>query len=673
MEQQYQVIFQPAGRRGFVPSGTSILDAARRMGVEIEAICGEKRTCGKCKVKVQEGFFERYGIESRIDNTSPFHAVEANFINRDQCNMCRLSCYAEIFGDLVVFVPEESRGGKQVIRKSAKQINIAIDPAVRKYAVQLTPPTLHDTQGDFERLAEEVLRAYGLGSLTIDFQVLRTLPRVLREGNWRATVSVWMNREIILVEPGIVETGYGLAVDIGTTTVVGFLCDLRTGNVVGTASMMNPQVTYGEDVLSRLTYAMTNADGLDKLHRAIIEGLNQIVASVCEEARVRPDEIYEAVLVGNTAMHHLFLGIYPNELGLSPYPPASHKGTNVKPRDLGLNILPSGNVYVLPIEAGFVGADNVAVLIAEEPYTQDENWLIIDIGTNGELILGSREKLLSCSCATGPAFEGASIKFGMRAAPGAIEKVKIDPKTHEVWWKAIGDKTWHRTPHAPGEARGICGSGIIDAVAEMYRAGVIQKSGAFNRTLTTPRLRPGVNGKLEFVLAWADETVIGQDIVVTGHDVRQIQLAKAAMYSGAKLMMQRLGIAKPDKVILAGAFGSYIDKTKAMILGMYPDCEMENVYAVGNAAGDGARMALLNRVKREEAERMAREVEYVELSAQPEFEQEFTRAMHLPHMAEEFPLLHQYLRGERPASAPRPARRAESHPAPAMAVGGGNE
>lgn len=671
MDQNYQVIFQPAGRRGLVPAGKTILDAARQLGVEIESICGEKRTCGKCKVKVQEGFFERYGIESKFDNTSPFHQVEANFINRDDCNMCRLSCYAEIFGDLVVFVPEESRGGKQVIRKSAKQINIVIDPPVRKYAVQLTPPTLHDTQGDFERLAEEMLSAYGLRNVAIDFQVLRTLPRVLREGNWQATVSVWMNKEIILVEPGFVEAGYGLAVDIGTTTVVGFLCDLRTGNVVATASMMNPQVTYGEDVLSRLTYAMSNDDGLDKLHRSIVEGLNQIIASVCDEARIRPDQIYEAVLVGNTAMHHLFLGIYPNELGLSPYPPASHKGTNVKPRELGLNILPSGNVYVLPIEAGFVGADNVAVLIAEEPYTQDENWLIIDIGTNGELILGNREKLLSCSCATGPAFEGASIKFGMRAAPGAIEKVKIDPKTYEVWWKAIGEKTWHRTPHAPAEARGICGSGIIDAVAEMARTGVILKSGAFNRTLNTPRLRAAANGKLEFVLAWAEETIIGQDITVTGHDVRQIQLAKGAMYTGAKLMMQRLGITKPDKVILAGAFGSYIDKTKAMILGMIPDCEMENVYAVGNAAGDGARMALLNRGKREEAERMAREVEYVELSAHEDFEQEFTRSMHLPHMTDAFPLLEAYLNGDhRKKPAARPAQPTGVQAAPAMAGGG---
>jgi uncharacterized 2Fe-2S/4Fe-4S cluster protein (DUF4445 family) len=666
MTQQFQVIFQPSGRRGLIPAGTTILDASRQLGVEVEAICGEKRTCGKCKVKVQEGFFERYGIESKIDHTSPFHSVEAKFIDRDQCNMCRLSCYAEIFGDLVVFVPEESRGGKQVIRKSAKQINIAVDPAVRKYAVQLTPPSLHDTQGDVQRLCDELRAAYGLVDLAIDFEVLRTVPSVLREGRWQVTVSVWMNKEIILVEPGFVETGYGLAVDVGTTTVVGFLCDLRTGNVVGTASMMNPQVTYGEDVLSRLTYAMTQTDGLAKLHHSIIEGLNQIIASVCEEARIRPDQIYEAVLVGNTVMHHLFLGIYPNELGLSPYPPATHHGINVKARRLGLNLLPSGNVYALPIEAGFVGADNVAVLIAEEPYRQEENWLIIDIGTNGELILGNRHKLASCSCATGPAFEGASIKFGMRAAPGAIEKVKIDPKTKEVTWKAIGDKVWHRTPHAPGQARGICGSGIIDAVAEMYRAGVIQKTGAFNRSLTTPRLRPNASGKLEFVLAWAEETVIGQDITVTGHDVRQIQLAKAAMYAGAKLMMRHLGLQKPDKVILAGAFGSYIDKVKAMILGMYPDCELENVYAVGNAAGDGARMALLSRAKREEAEQMSRQVEYIELSAQPEFEQEFTRAMHLPHMVDEFPLLQQYLDG---GERHRPAPRAATQPVVALALG----
>ncbi len=639
----FQVIFQPSGRRGKIEAGRTILDAARELGVDIEAICGEKRTCGKCRVKVQEGFFGQYGIESRLEHTSPPHPLEAKFIDRAHNPTDRLSCYAEISGDLVVFVPEESRAHNQVIRKSAREVNVTIDPAMRKVSVELTPPTLDNPRGDFERLAEELARTYGIDDVTIDVQVLRTLPRVLRAGDWRATVTLWQNREIVLVEPGFVESCYGLAVDIGTTTVAGFLCDLRTGRIAGTASMMNPQVTYGEDVLSRLTYAVTNPDGFEQLHRSIIDGLNGIIAKVAEEAGIAPDEILEAVFVANTVMHHILLGIRPDALGLAPYPPASHQSINLKGRDSGLAILPSGNVHVLPIEAGFVGADSVAVLIAEEPYKQDELTLIIDIGTNGELILGNRERLLSCSCATGPAFEGASIKFGMRAAPGAIEKVQIDPATHEVAWKAVGDRKWHREPHAEGAARGICGSGIIDAVAEMVRAGIVQRSGAFNKGLSTERLRHDANGKREFVLAWADETVIGKDISVTIHDIRSIQLAKGAMYSGAKLMLKRLGRERPDKVVLAGAFGSFIDKKKAMALGMFPDCELRSVYAVGNAAGDGARLALLSRQKRAEAEDMARRVEYVELSAQEDFQREFMGAMHLPHMTDAFPHVRKYL------------------------------
>lgn len=640
----FQVIFQPSGRRGDIEAGRTILDAARELGVEIEAICGEKRTCGKCRVKVQEGYFEQYGIESRLVHTSPPHAVETRFIDRDRNPTDRLSCYAEICGDLVVFVPEESRAHNQVIRKSAQQINVTIDPAMRKLAVELTPPSLHDPRGDFERLAEELSRTYGLEDLTIDIDVLRSLPRILRDQDWCVTATLSMNREIILVEPGFVETSYGLAVDIGTTTVVGFLCDLRTGHVVGTASMMNPQVSYGEDVLSRLTYIMTNEEGFDELHRSIIEGLNEIIAKVAEEARIAPHEILEAVFVANSVMHHVLLGIHPEELGLSPYPPALQRSTDLKGRDSGLDILPTGNVHVLPLEAGFVGADSVAVLIAEEPYNHDEVTLIIDIGTNGELILGNRERLLSCSCATGPAFEGASIKFGMRAAPGAIEKVQIDPDTREVQWKAVGDRKWHREPHTPGSARGICGSGIIDAVAEMYRAGILQPSGAFSEDVSTPRRRRDANGKWEFVLAWADETVIDKDITVTLHDVRSIQLAKGAMYSGAKLMLKRLGVEQPDRIVLAGAFGSFIDKKKAMALGMFPDCDLRRVYAVGNAAGDGARMALLSREKRAEAETMARQVEYVELSAEDDFEREFMRAIHLPHMRDEFPHVARYLK-----------------------------
>ncbi|MBI5505141.1 MAG: DUF4445 domain-containing protein [Deltaproteobacteria bacterium] len=652
----FDVVFEPSGRRGRIESGQTILAAALRLGLEIQATCGQQHTCGKCRVTVREGFFEKYGIESRLEHAAPPDTVESGLIDRDATPADRLSCCTEITGDVVVFVPEESRADQQVVRKSARAIRVTIDPAVRKYTVDLPRPSLIDACGDFERLAAALRRSYGLDDITIDIDVLRALSAVLRAADWRVTVSVWMNREVILVEPGLVESCYGLAVDIGTTTVVGFLCDLRSGRVVATTSTLNPQVVYGEDVLSRLTYARTNPDGLERLRRCILEGLNGIIAGVAKDARIAPREILETVIVGNTVMHHLFLGIRPDEVGLSPYPPAVQRAIDLKGRESGLDMLASGNVHVLPLQAGFVGADSVAVLLAEHPYAYDYVTLIIDIGTNGELILGNRERLLSCSCATGPAFEGASVKFGMRAAPGAIEKVNIDPITREVQWKAIGDRSWHRKPHAAGGARGICGSGIIDAVAEMYRAGVLERSGAFHQGLATPRLRRGADGKLEFVLAWASETAVATDIAVTADDVRAVQLAKGAMYAGAKLMLERLGIERPDKIVLAGAFGSFMDKTKAMSLGMFPDCDLRNVHSVGNAAGDGARMALLSAPKRREAEEMARRVEYVELSAESGFQRAFARAMHLPHMVDGFPHLRKYL-GARPPD-PVPKQRA---------------
>jgi uncharacterized 2Fe-2S/4Fe-4S cluster protein (DUF4445 family) len=387
---------------------------------------------------------------------------------------------------------------------------------------------------------------------------------------------------------------------------------------------------------------MVNEDGLAKMNGAIIESLNSIARDITGQVNLTPEDISDVTVVGNTAMHHIFLNICPEYLGRAPFPPALHTSVDVKARELGLKVSTGAYVHVLPIEAGFVGADNVGVLIAEEPYNQDEMALIIDIGTNGELILGNREKLVSSSCATGPAFEGAHIQYGMRAAPGAIEKVKIDPETREVFFKVIGKEEWN-TELEDVNAKGICGSGIIDAVGNMFGGGIIQRNGRFNTDLDTPRLKLNEDGP-EFVIAWAHETSIGKDITISLGDVRAVQLAKGAMYAGAKLMMRRLGIERLDKVILAGAFGSYIDKESAMIMGLFPDCELENVYAVGNAAGDGARIALLNRDKRIEANQIARQVEYVELTVEGDFEREFAQAMYFPHMKDEFPHLKDLLR-----------------------------
>jgi uncharacterized 2Fe-2S/4Fe-4S cluster protein (DUF4445 family) len=469
----FHVIFQPSGSRGEISEGKTVLEASRELGMEIESVCGGLRTCGKCKVKVEEGFFERYGITSRAVHLSPFTEEEEEFIAAQERKQgYRLGCTARIEGDVLLFVPEESRAQKQVVRKAATERAIELHPAIVLYYVELVPPSFQDPMGDFERLQKGLSETHSLPSLGIDYPCLLKLPQILRQGDWKVTVATWMEREIVDIRPGKVEDAYGLAIDVGTTTVAGYLCNLRDGQILATRSMMNPQVTYGEDVMSRITYAMTHPEGLEAIHRTMIDGLNGLIEAAAEEGGLSPEDLLELTLVGNTAMHHLLLKINPEYMGVAPFPPAIHHSLDIKARDLGLRAHPAANVHILPIEAGFVGADNVGVLIAEEPYKQDENVLIIDIGTNGELVMGSSKVMISSSCATGPALEGAHVKFGMRAAPGAIERIRIDPQTLEVNYKVIGQDQWHADA-AIKTAKGICGSGIIDGMAELFRAGII--------------------------------------------------------------------------------------------------------------------------------------------------------------------------------------------------------
>lgn len=646
MGRKFRVIFQPAGRRGEIEEGTTILKAAQLLGVDLEALCGDKKVCGKCKVRIEEGYFEKDNLESSMSHIIPSEAGadELKHIKPEDGPGIRLACSCGIHGDLKIFVPERSRAGKQVVRKAASELTIALDPAVKKYALVLTPPTLHDmTTGDYERVVRALEETYGLKDLKFDFEVLIGLQDALRQGQWTITATIWQNREIIKVEPGHVDVCYGLAVDVGTTTCVGYLCDLSTGKVINTESMMNPQVPYGEDVMSRITYAMSNPEGLKTMQDAIITGLNEIIDKVVGEVRKDgPNPGYaidDLTIVFNTAMHHIFLGLNPVYIGRSPFIPAVQKSLDIKARDLGLKINPGSFIHVLPIEAGFVGADNVGVLIAREQYFQDDMVLIIDIGTNGELLLGNKDRVCSTSCATGPAFEGAQIKFGMRAAPGAIEKVLIDPLTKEPQYKVIGKADWHTHIEGKINAKGICGSAIIDVIAEMFKAGIIDKTGKFVMDAGTNRIRKDEEGKPEYVLAWADETSINQDITVTQGDVRALQLAKGALYTGVKLMMQKMGVAKLDRVELAGAFGSHIDREASLALGLFPDVPIDKVVVVGNAAGDGARMTLLNKDKRREADERARWVEFVEIATEPAFEKEFMQAMHIPHMKDKFPNL----------------------------------
>ena len=669
-----RLIFQPSGRRGEVEKGMTIIEASRRVGVDIEALCGEKKVCGKCKVRIEEGFYEKYGIQSSRNNVSPWMEEEEKFVNAEQRELgYRLGCCAKIEGDLLIFVPEESRAGKQVVSKAARDIPIDWNPAVKEYYVEVIEPTFEHPTGDFERLQDELNRQFALRDLNIDYWALMKMPARLRDKRrWAMTVSVWMDKEIIRVLPGKREgANYGLAVDIGTTTVAAYFCNLKTMEVIETVSMMNPQCKYGEDVMSRITYHMMNEDGLERMSNDMIEGLNTLVKQAVESTyppkkkkkvkegeqvietweevpeegktylRLEPKDIVDMTIVCNTAMHHILLKLDPEFVGLAPFPPVIHRSLDIKARDLKIKINDSAYVHVLPNEAGFVGADNVGVLIAEAPYKSDEIQLLIDIGTNGELVLGNKEKLISSSCATGPALEGAQLAYGMRAAPGAIERIKINPETHETDYKVIGRDAW-LSFSKPEEmkTKGICGSGILDVLAELYTAGVIMKSGVFNKTQKSNRFRLNADTKQpEFVIAWANETSIERDVVITQKDVRQIQLAKGALYTGCKLMMRKMNIDKVDVVKIAGAFGTHVDRTKALIMGLFPDCPIEKILSVGNAAGDGARAALLNREKRVEANWVSRNVEYIELTVEKDFQVQFMESMQIPHMKDAFPHL----------------------------------
>ncbi len=635
---EHTIIFQPSGRRSTVPEDTTILEAARMIGVGIEAVCGDNMVCGKCRVKIMEGTFPKEDIMSSMSHVSAFEEKEKEFFeSKDLGSDMRLACAARIRGDVLVFVPESSRTGKQVVSKAAGEIDVEIKPAVKKYYLELNAPALHDAQGDFERV-RDALKDFGVEDLTIDFKALQVMPDVLRNSNWKVTVTLWLN-EIIRVQEGNVETNIGLAVDVGTTSIAGYLTDLNTGDVLVTESMMNPQVSYGEDVMSRITYCMLNEEtGLDDLRKTILEGLNTIIENAAKKAEISTDDISEVTLVGNTAMHHIMLGINPEYMGVAPFAPALHRYINIKADRFGLNILAAGNVHMLPIEAGFVGADNVGCLIADAPHKRDEMTLLIDIGTNGELIFGNKDKLISCSCATGPALEGAQIEYGMRAAPGAIERIRIDRKTHEVTYKVIGDENWSDGKRNM-DAKGICGSAIIDGVAEMFLAGVVIKSGNFNPDFEHPRVRKNKKNIPEFVIAWKHETSINEDIVINLVDVRAIQLAKGALYSGCQIMMRRLGRTSFDRLAVAGAFGSHVDKIMAMAIGMFPDCDLDKVEYIGNAAGDGARIALINTDIREEVNDIATKIEYVELALEEDFNDRFGEAMQFPHMHDKFPHL----------------------------------
>ena len=643
------VVFLPSGRRGKFPTGITLLEAARQLGEPIESICGGHVACGKCQVQIEQGTFPKLGIESGPEHVSPLTDEEQSWLKqqpRSALGTLRLACNARVLDDVVVFVPEHARTQQQTIRKDANLRPVEVQPAIRQVYVVLEKPSLGDRRGDWERLQDALRLQWGFDGLTIAYPALRTLSQAMREGKWKVTVVIWKKSRVIEVRPGYQEGIWGLAVDIGSTTIVAHLSDLQTGELLATRAVMNPQVTYGEDLMSRISYVIDNEDGLKKLHRAILGAFNRLTKSVAEEAGIKVTDIHEAVVVGNTTMISLFLNIDPENLGMVPFIMADRDEMDLPATELKLRLHPAANVHILPAVAGHVGADNVAVLLAEEPFRQDDVMLIVDVGTNAEIALWNGRQLYSASSPTGPAFEGAQISQGMRAAPGAIERVRIDRETKDVRYKIIGEERWSDewTPENPPALAptGICGSGIIEAVAEMYLAGIIMPDGRFNPTLTHPRLSwEGSMGTFE--LATAEETPTGRPVSVTQGDVRAIQLAKAALYAGSKLLMREADVEKLDRIVLAGAFGSYIDPFHAMVLGLIPDAPLDKVTAVGNAAGDGARIALLNCERRDEAQWIARSSQYVETAANMYFQEVFVSAIHIPHQSDQFPHISEML------------------------------
>lgn len=616
-----KVLFAPSLKEVAQDEGKTILEAARERGVYIDSQCNGKGKCGKCRIRVMEG------------KSGPFTREESEFIGQpDRMLGYRLACMARVAGDLTVLVPEENVLSSEASKKVFSKRSSVVHPAVKAYRIEISDEG-GAQQAYLERLESYLASHHGLRGLHADIAVLRDLARVMKEAKEKATVYVWMDREIISVLPGWSEVCLGLALDVGTTTVALYLCDLKDGSVMATASTTNPQVLFGTDIMSRISYSSHHPeDGVKRMQRELIRSVNALIDQMTASNGFLPGQIMDMTVVGNTVMHHIFLGIAPDHLGLWPFSPSIQGSADVKIRDLGVGINPSAYAHVLPVEAGFVGADNVAVLLSEEPYNQDQISLTIDLGTNGELVLGNRERLFSCSCATGPALEGAHIASGMRATNGAIERVRIAPGTFEVDYSVIGMEGW-ASQHPVGALKpvGLCGSGIIDTVAHLFKAGLIGEDGAFSEKNGTERLRRGRSGVTEFVLAWKHETATGNDIVFSQKDIRQIQLAKAALHGGCRVLMHHLGIDSVPRMAIAGAFGMHIDKENSLTIGLFPWCDPDRIAVVGNAAGHGAYLALVNRGKRGEANRIAREVTHIELALEEGFQREFLRALAIPY------------------------------------------
>jgi uncharacterized 2Fe-2S/4Fe-4S cluster protein (DUF4445 family) len=595
--------FEPVGRRGECRKDESLLACARRPSVGINSICGGKGTCHACRVQVLSGTVSK-----------PTPNEREAFNSQELKEGWRLACQTYPASDCKIAVPAESMTTPQRVQVEGLEVKVSPEPSVRAYRLQLAAPSLKTPQADADCLLKALNQQYKLRCTKIDIGALRTISDQLRSWKWKGQAVV-RNCEVIAIIPPK-SRRLGLAIDLGTTKVAGYLVDLSDGRTLAAKGIMNPQISYGEDIISRITTVVHSPDNAASLQKLAVDAINELSSDLCAEAGAKPEEILETVVVGNTAMHHLFLRLPVKQLALSPFVPAISRTLEVRAGELGLNIAPGAYVHLLPNIAGFVGADHVAMLLATDAWQAKETTVALDIGTNTEVSLIHSGRIAATSCASGPAFEGGHIKYGMRAATGAIERLRID-----------GDKIQYQTIDGASPV-GICGSGILDTLAQLYAAKIIDEGGRIidNR----PRVR-AYKGQREFILVSREERKGKPAITITQHDVRELQLAKAAIRTGIQILLETSGCAEDDikQVIIAGAFGTYIDISSAVAVGMLPALPLNRFRQVGNAAGMGAKLALISLKSRAKAQAVASRVNYVELASAPKFEQVFVQANYL--------------------------------------------
>lgn len=646
--EELRVTFTPSGRRGTVSRGATVLDAARELGADIDSVCGGRGICGRCQVTTGSA----PGVPATTAALSPPGATEVEYRGRRPLlDGHRLACAARLLADAVIDVPPQSQVHRQVVRKRAEVVDIDVDPVVRLHYIEVAAATLDDASSDLGRILDALDEQWELSGLVADQALLPALQPALAQGDWKVTVAIHDGNVITGVWPGFRDVALGIAYDVGSTTVAAHLCDLLSGEVLGSAGVMNPQIRFGEDLMSRVSYVMMNPGGEHALTDVVRQAMDGLVGDLVAAAGVARSDVLEVTVVGNPIMHHLVLGIDPTPLGGAPFALAVDRAVRGSATQIGLEVHPGARLYLLPCIAGHVGADAAAAVLSEGPHRGEAVQLLVDVGTNAEIVLGSSGRVLAASSPTGPAFEGAQISSGQRAAPGAIERVRIDRETLEPHYKVIGSDLWSDEAGFAEEIEGtgitgICGSGIIEAVAELYLAGVISQDGVIggdHRNIVA-------DGRTaSYVLVDGSP-----QIRITQNDVRAIQLAKAALYAGVRLLMDHLGVEAVDEIRLAGAFGSHIDTKYAMVLGLIPDCDLDRVSAAGNAAGTGSMMALLSSTARREIEAVATEIEKIETATEPRFQELFVAAMGIPHTSDPFPQLS--------AVVPLPVQQAKTRP-----------